>query len=37
LQAHHVELPWGVEARAKDRWVMFHDPGGNLIEFVQFG
>jgi catechol 2,3-dioxygenase-like lactoylglutathione lyase family enzyme len=36
LQAHHVELPWGVEENADSRWVMFHDPAGNLIELVQF-
>ena len=36
LQAHHVELPWGVEENAEARWVMFHDPAGNLVELVQF-
>lgn len=36
LQAHHIELPWGVEEVAAARWVMFHDPAGNLIELVQF-
>jgi catechol 2,3-dioxygenase-like lactoylglutathione lyase family enzyme len=36
LQAHHVELPWGVEENADARWVMFHDPASNLIEIVQF-
>ena len=36
LRAHHVELPWGVEEDANSRWVMFHDPAGNLIELVQF-
>ena len=35
LQAHQVELPWGVEENENSRWVMFHDPGGNLIELVQ--
>lgn len=43
LRRHNVELPWGVESdegmqsNAASRWVMFHDPGGNLIELVQFG
>jgi glyoxylase I family protein len=34
LQAHGVSLPWGVEGH-QNRYVMFHDPGGNLIELVQ--
>jgi catechol 2,3-dioxygenase-like lactoylglutathione lyase family enzyme len=36
LRAHRVEMPWGVEEDQHSRWVMFHDPAGNLIEFVQF-
>lgn len=36
LREHGVELPWGVEEDASSRWVMFHDPAGNLIELVQF-
>jgi catechol 2,3-dioxygenase-like lactoylglutathione lyase family enzyme len=36
LSAHQVALPWGVEKDASSRWVMFHDPAGNLIELVQF-
>ena len=36
LQAHHVELPWGVEEDNASRWVMFPDPAGNLIEIAQF-
>ncbi len=35
LQAHGVELPWGIEGDGRSRWVMFHDPAGNLIEQVQ--
>jgi catechol 2,3-dioxygenase-like lactoylglutathione lyase family enzyme len=35
LKVHQVELPWGVEENENSRWVMFHDPGGNLIELVQ--
>lgn len=37
LSAHGVELPWGIEDERSSRWVMFHDPAGNLIELVQFG
>jgi len=37
LQAHDVHIPWGIEAGQEGRWVMFYDPAGNLIEFVQFG
>jgi catechol 2,3-dioxygenase-like lactoylglutathione lyase family enzyme len=36
LLLHGVELPWGIEADADSRWVMFHDPAGNLVELVQF-
>jgi catechol 2,3-dioxygenase-like lactoylglutathione lyase family enzyme len=36
LQTHGVELPWGIEKDEYSRWVMFHDPAGNLIELVQF-
>jgi len=36
LRAHHVDLPWGVEEDSDSRWVMFHDPAGNLIELAQF-
>lgn len=36
LEANEVEMPWGIEEDANSRWVMFHDPAGNLIEFVEF-
>jgi catechol 2,3-dioxygenase-like lactoylglutathione lyase family enzyme len=36
LRAHGVSLPWGVEEDAGARWVMFHDPAGNLIELAEF-
>jgi catechol-2,3-dioxygenase len=36
LQAHHVELPWGVEEGTESRWIKLHDPAGNLVEIVQF-
>jgi hypothetical protein len=35
LRLHDVELPWGVETSASGRWVMFHDPAGNLVELVE--
>jgi catechol 2,3-dioxygenase-like lactoylglutathione lyase family enzyme len=37
LEKYEVTLPWGVENDVNGRWVMFHDPAGNLIELVQFG
>ena len=37
LERHGVALPWGIEKNAGERWVMFHDPAGNLIELVEFG
>jgi catechol-2,3-dioxygenase len=36
LATHEVEMPWGIEEDAGSRWVMFHDPAGNLIELVEF-
>ncbi len=36
LHHHGVETPWGIEQGAGSRWVMFHDPAGNLIELVEF-
>lgn len=35
LQDHHVELSWSGSGGSHPRWVMFHDPAGNLIELVQ--
>ena len=37
LGAHKVPLPRGVESHGRNRWVMLHDPAGNLIELVQHG
>jgi catechol 2,3-dioxygenase-like lactoylglutathione lyase family enzyme len=37
LKSHKVELPWGVEEDRDSRWVMFYDPGGNLIEAAMMG
>ena len=34
LEAHGVDLPWGVEGEGESRWVMLHDPAGNLIELT---
>jgi catechol 2,3-dioxygenase-like lactoylglutathione lyase family enzyme len=36
LRRHGVDLPWGVESNPAGRWVMFHDPAGNLIELVEW-
>lgn len=36
LEKHGVAMPWGIEMNESSRWVMFRDPAGNLIEFVQF-
>lgn len=36
LHLHGVDLPWGMETNAADRWVMFRDPAGNLVELVEF-
>jgi hypothetical protein len=30
-------MPWGVEEDSDSRWVMFYDPGGNLIEVAMMG
>ena len=32
LKSHNIDIPWGVEEDRDSRWVMFYDPGGNLIE-----
>ena len=37
LKSHDVEMPWGFEEDSDSRWVMFYDPGGNLIEFAMMG
>lgn len=36
LNAHGIDLPWEVEKGPGTRWIMFHDPAGNLIEYVEF-
>ncbi len=38
LLAAKIELPWGIEESGapSSRWVMFHDPAGNLIELVEW-
>ena len=35
LKDRGVRLPYGVGHDAHTRWVMFRDPGGNLVELVQ--
>ena len=37
LTSHHVDLPWGLEKDSDSTWVMFYDPGGNLIEVAMIG
>ena len=37
LKSQGVEMPWGVEEDSDSHWVMFNDPGGNLLEIAQFG
>ena len=34
LTSADIRMPWGIEEDAVSRWVMFHDPAGNLIELV---
>ncbi len=36
LNEYQVPLPWGIEQNPSERWVMFKDPGGNLIELVEW-
>jgi catechol 2,3-dioxygenase-like lactoylglutathione lyase family enzyme len=36
LRRHAVELPWGIESGPDARYVIFQDPGGNLIELAEF-
>jgi catechol 2,3-dioxygenase-like lactoylglutathione lyase family enzyme len=36
LRSNAVETPWGIEEDAGSRWVMFHDPAGNLMELACF-
>ncbi len=36
LRLHSVKMPWGIESNTDCRWVMFHDPAGNLVELVEF-
>ena len=40
LREAGVELPWGIEEfgapEPSSRYVMFHDPAGNLIEVVEW-
>lgn len=37
LDSQGVETPWGIEEDEDSRWVMFKDPGGNLLEVAMFG
>ena len=35
LKAHDVKALSGIRSHGATRWVTFHDPAGNLLEFVQ--
>jgi catechol 2,3-dioxygenase-like lactoylglutathione lyase family enzyme len=35
LRDSHVDLPWEVVEGHGTRWILFHDPAGNLIELVE--
>jgi catechol 2,3-dioxygenase-like lactoylglutathione lyase family enzyme len=35
LRSHQVDLPWDIVEGHGTRWIMFHDPAGNLIELVE--
>ena len=37
LKSYDVDMPWGVEEDSDSRWIMFYDPGGNLIEVAMMG
>ena len=37
LKSQGVDMPWGAEEDSDSRWVMFYDPGGNLIEVAMIG
>ncbi|HEU0295147.1 MAG TPA: hypothetical protein VFR47_20575 [Anaerolineales bacterium] len=37
LKSDGVDMPWGVEEDSDSRWVMFYDPGGNLLEVAMMG
>lgn len=36
LRKFGIDFPWDVEVGPGSRFVMFEDPGGNLIEYVEF-
>lgn len=36
LRQHQVEMPEGIIQGEDARWVLFHDPAGNLIELTEF-
>jgi catechol 2,3-dioxygenase-like lactoylglutathione lyase family enzyme len=36
LAENNFKLPWGVEFGQAGRYVMLHDPAGNLIELAEF-
>lgn len=36
LRENDIELPWDIQKGPGSRYVMFHDPGENLVELVEF-
>jgi catechol-2,3-dioxygenase len=36
LASHGIDRLGDMVEREKSRWIMFHDPAGNLLEYVQY-
>jgi catechol 2,3-dioxygenase-like lactoylglutathione lyase family enzyme len=36
LKAANALLPWPMKSDRESQWIIFPDPSGNLVEFVQF-
>ena len=36
LRQHQIEMPEGIIHGDGARWVLFHDPAGNLVELTEF-
>ena len=37
LSEHGIETLDGIMQKGDTRWILFHDPAGNLVELAQFG
>jgi hypothetical protein len=37
LKSQGVAMTWGVKEDSDSRWVMFNDPGGNLVKVAMMG